>query len=61
MTKTEQLEYMRKRFPQMDEISDAVIPVSKQDILETVAELDSFREFQRDRQTSMEGLNSDEG
>ena len=62
MDKQQRLEYMRKRFPQLEEnLTDAVIPMSKRDIQETVAELDSFREFQRDKQTSKEALTSDEG
>jgi hypothetical protein len=62
MMKEQRLEYMRKRFPQLEEnLTDAVIPMSKRDVQETVGEMDSFREFVRDKRTNKQALTSDEG
>ena len=61
MDKNKRMDYMRKRFPQLEEsLGDAVVPLTKRDIKETVEELDAFREFQRDQRTSKEALTSDE-
>ena len=61
MDKAERLAYMKRRFPELEEtMSDAVIPISKRDVQDAVADLDSFREFARDKQTSKEALTSDE-
>lgn len=62
MNKQERLAYMKTRFPQLeDNRTDAVLPVSKVEIGETVSELDSFREHKRDEATNKEALTSDEG
>lgn len=58
MTKQERLEYMKKRFPILREMTDAVIPVGNQDIKEELDLLDSVREAVRDDQTNQE-LTSD--
>lgn len=61
MNKTERMVYMQKRFPQLEEtMSDAVIPISKREIRETVEDLDAFREYQRDQVSGSEALTSDE-
>ncbi len=61
MDKAARLAYMKKRFPQLEAMSDAVIPLSRRDIRESVEDLDSFREYKRDQQTAKEALTSDEG
>lgn len=61
MNKAERMTYMQKRFPQLEEtMSDAVIPISKREIRETVEELDAFREHQRDQVSGSVALTSDE-
>lgn len=58
MTKPERLEYMRKRFPQLEqERVDAVLSVTKADIQDEIALSDGFREHQRDKERT---LTSDE-
>lgn len=59
MTKEERLAWIKQRH---EASQDAVgkLPISKREIRETVEELDSFREFQRDKQTASEALTSDE-
>lgn len=58
MTKAERLEYMKRRFPILREMTDAVIPVGRSDIKEELDLLDSVREAVRDEQTTQE-LTSD--
>ncbi len=63
MSKEARLAFIKARFTHLDEVhavSDAVIPASHRDVQESLAELDGFREFQRDCQSTREGLNSDE-
>lgn len=56
MSKAERLEYMRKRFPQLEgERVDAVLPVTKRDVADEVQLMDGFREYVRDKQTQDEG------
>ena len=58
MTKQERLEYMRKRFPQLEaERVDAVLSVTKADIQDEMSLNDGFREHQRENK---EVLTSDE-
>ena len=58
MTKAERLEYMKRRFPILREMTDAVIPVGRSDIKEELDLLDSVREAVRDEETTQE-LTSD--
>lgn len=58
LTKEERLEYMKKRFPILEEMTDAVIPVGKQDIKEELDLMDAVREHLREEQTFQE-LTSD--
>jgi hypothetical protein len=59
MTKKEQLKYMRKRFPELDEAVDAVLPVTKRDIEEEASLMESVLEERRNRRANG-GLTSDE-
>lgn len=62
MTKEQRMAYMRKRFPQLEnDRVDAVLSVSKAEIDAEMKEMDTYREFARDKQTSKEALTSDEG
>lgn len=58
MDKAERLAYMKRRFPVLREMADAVIPIGKQDIKEELDNLDSVREYVRDENTNRE-LTSD--
>lgn len=58
LTKAERLEYMRRRFPVLDEQADAVIPVTKYDLKDELDLIDAVREHTRDEQTNQE-LTSD--
>jgi len=59
MTKEERLAYMKERFPKIeDDLGE--VPLFKRDIVESVEELDSFREHTRDRVSQREALTSDE-
>jgi len=65
MDKAQRLEYMRKRFPQLEldherEKVDAVLPVTKRDVADETSLMDSYREFQRDQASGSEVLTSDE-
>lgn len=63
MNKAQRLEYMRKRFPQLEtshERVDGVIPTTKRDVVEETSLMDSYREYQRDQVTGTEALTSDE-
>ncbi len=62
MDKQQRLEYMRKRFPQLEQDRvDAVLSVSKAEIDAEMKDMDTYREFARDKQTQKEALTSDEG
>lgn len=58
------LNYMKKRFRELedsfDTVSDAVLPVTELDIEEESSYLDSMREHVKDIRSSNIGLNSDE-
>ena len=60
MNKEDRLEWIKKRH-QLYETSDAVLPTSQRDVDEEAGLMDSFGEFNRDRQTSKKALTSDEG
>ena len=61
MTKQERLEYMRKRFPQLEQTRvDAVLSISKFEIDTEIKELDTYREFERDKASVKIALTSDE-
>lgn len=61
MDKQQRLEYMRKRFPQLEQDRvDAVLSVSNAEIDAEMKEMDTYREFARDKQSSKEALTSDE-
>jgi hypothetical protein len=59
MDKQARLAWIKQRH---EASQDAVgeLPISKREIRETVEELDSFREYARDRKTNSEVLTSDE-
>ena len=59
MNKIERLAYMKRRFPILREMADAVIPVGKIDIEDELAMMDSVREHTRDISTEKTELNSD--
>ena len=59
MTKTERLAYMKTRFPILQEMTDAVIPVGKVDIEDELGMMDSVREHSRDILTEKTELTSD--
>lgn len=58
MDKNKRLEYMKHRFPVLEEVADVVMPTGKQDIKEELDLMDSVREYVRDENTSHE-LTSD--
>lgn len=60
MDKQERLDYIRKKMQQADEVTDAVLPVTREDIKDEMSLLDGFREHQRDLHSDTEALNSDE-
>jgi hypothetical protein len=59
MTKEERLQMIKDRHQASQDVVGE-IPISKREIRETVEELDSFREYARDRKTESEALTSDE-
>lgn len=60
MNKEQRLQYMQKRFPQLEESRvDAVLLVSKAEIEEEVTAMDTYREFARDK-ASVKAITSDE-
>lgn len=59
MTKAQRLEYMKKRFAELEEMSDAVLPVTKNDIEEEIHSMDTYREHIKDEATDHEALTSD--
>jgi len=61
LTKEQRRNLIKQRHEAMvDAEACGEIPLSKQEIVETVGELDAFREHQRDEQTNSEFLTSDE-
>lgn len=58
MKRTERLAYMKRRFPVLRELTDVVLPVTKDDIHDEMALMDSVREHSRDAHT-IEELTSD--
>jgi hypothetical protein len=61
MTKSERLEYIKRKMTEMETVTDAVIPPSKRDIREELELMDSFQEHQRDKKKLKNHLTSDEG
>jgi hypothetical protein len=65
MTKQERLEYMRQRFPIVEKqrilAVTTVLTVSKQELAEEVHDMDTFREYERDKNADKEVLTSDGG
>jgi hypothetical protein len=62
MDKAMRLEFIRRRFAQLDVLSfTGVLPTGPRDIEEEMSLNDGFREHQRDRATQREALTSDEG
>ncbi|HOS16053.1 MAG TPA: hypothetical protein PKX15_03415 [Bacteroidales bacterium] len=58
MNKKDRLEYMKKRFPQLEsEAVDAVLPFTDEDVKDELSLLEGYREYKRDRR---EHINSDE-
>lgn len=56
----DRIEYMRIRFKQLEEIPcDVVLPITSNEVKEEVSKLDTFGEYQREKQR--EKLLSDEG
>ena len=49
-----------QRVQDKEELVFAGIPVTKDDVRETMADMDTFREEQRDRRSNSEAINSDE-
>jgi hypothetical protein len=62
MTKEQRLAYMRKRFPQLEQDRvDVVLSVSKAELDAEMKDMDTYREFARDKASVKEALTSDEG
>jgi len=62
MNKEARLEMIKNRFRKLKEAELFIgIPMTKRDIKETVEELDSFQEHQRDKKSNQMALTSDEG
>jgi hypothetical protein len=59
MTKTERLEWLKKRHEQFEETTDAVLPFHRRDVEEEASLMESVLEERRDRQSNG-GLTSDE-
>lgn len=60
MTKSERLEYIRRRYTELDSIADAVLPVTRHDIADEATRMDSFIEHERETSKATEALTSDE-
>jgi hypothetical protein len=63
MTKEERLTLIKQRHEALmesDTLAFGEIPLSKREIVETVEEMEGFREHQRDRHSESEFLTSDE-
>jgi hypothetical protein len=60
MTKSEQLTYLKRKFKSAEMVTDAILPVSKQDIHDEMGLMDSVREYELDKKTSKKALTSDE-
>ncbi len=59
LSKEERLALIKQRH-EASQIVIGEIPVTRQETAEAVSELDSFREYERDKKTSSEVLTSDE-
>ena len=58
MTKEERIAAIKKQFRELDALkADAILPVSREDVMEEMDLLDPFREYQRERRDT---LTSDE-
>ncbi len=60
MNKEDRLQWIKKRH-QLHETSDVVLPTTQRDVDEEAGLMDSFGEFNRDRQSNKKALTSDEG
>ena len=61
MTKSERLEYIKRKIALMDAIvSDAIIPPNKRDVHEEMDMMDSYNEYRRSKKNSKKSLTSDE-
>lgn len=58
MKRSDRLAYMKRRFPILQELTDVVLPVTKDDINDELTLMDSVREHDRDTHT-VEELTSD--
>lgn len=59
MTKVERLEYIRKRFKEL-ETADAVLPATRFDIDDEVHLMDTYQAYEREKRSVKDTITSDE-
>jgi hypothetical protein len=50
MTKEERLQFIKNRFRELSEMTDAVLPITKPDIEEEIGKLETFNEFKKEKE-----------
>jgi hypothetical protein len=59
MNKEQRLKYMQQRFPKMEQVN-VILSVSKAEIVTEAKDMDTYREYMRDKVSMQNALTSDE-
>lgn len=49
MTKEKRLQFIKNHFRELNEIADAVLPITKSDIEEEIGKMETFKEFKKEK------------